>query len=50
VKLAAAQQDRDTARAVAAALREELAVLKGQHAMELAAEKEASSTTILVVQ
>jgi uncharacterized protein involved in exopolysaccharide biosynthesis len=49
-KLAAAQQDRDTARAAAAALREELKTLKGQHAQELATEKEASSSTILAVQ
>ncbi|KAK1621409.1 hypothetical protein QYE76_026926 [Lolium multiflorum] len=45
-----AQQDRDSAQAVAATLREELAALKLQHAKELAAEKEASAATILGIQ
>ncbi|KAK1629138.1 hypothetical protein QYE76_003453 [Lolium multiflorum] len=49
-KLTAAQQDMDNARAAAATLREELAALKVQHVKELAAEKEASSATILGIQ
>nr|XP_051220896.1 uncharacterized protein LOC127339032 [Lolium perenne] len=49
-KLEAAAEDRDTARGAAAALREEIAALKQQHAKELAAEKAASEGVVLAVQ
>jgi peptidoglycan hydrolase CwlO-like protein len=49
-KLTSAREDRDAAQAAAAALRGELATLKGQHAKELAVEKEASEDTIIAVQ
>jgi hypothetical protein len=50
VKLEAATDARDSARGAAAALREEVAALKQQHAKELAAEKEASEGIVLAVQ
>jgi hypothetical protein len=50
VKLEAATDARDSARGATAALREEVAALKQQHAKELAAEKEASEGIVLAVQ
>jgi hypothetical protein len=49
-KLEAAVEDRDTARGAAAALREELAALKQQHAKELATEKVTLEGVVLAVQ
>jgi CHASE3 domain sensor protein len=49
-KLEAAAEDRDTARGATAALREELAALKQQHAKELATEKATSEGVVLAVQ
>nr|XP_051215650.1 flagellar radial spoke protein 2-like [Lolium perenne] len=48
-KLEAATEARDAARGATAALREEVAALKLQHAKELAAEKEASEGIVLAV-
>jgi hypothetical protein len=49
-KLEAATEARDASRGAAAALQEEVAALKLQHAKELAAEKEASEGIVLAVQ